>query len=110
MRPLFDFNAGDTFDPTVVWRDDVGLAVDLTGASVSSQVRAEDDSLVASLECTVLDQVTSRGHVRLRATAAETAIWPTDVTLRASVRVDLSGVVRSTQAFALVVRRPVTRP
>lgn len=107
--PLFDFNAGDTWDPTLSWVDDAGAAVDLTGATVSCHVRSQDDTLVQVCACTILDQVTSRGRFRVVASAAQTALWPAG-TLVTNVRVAFGdGTVRSTREFTIVVRRPPTR-
>lgn len=107
--PLFDFNAGDTWDPTLAWTDDAGAAVDLTGSTITCHVRTQDDTLVQVCTCTILDQVASRGRFRVLATAAQTTSWPVG-TLVTNVRVAFGdGTVRSTREFAIVVRRPPTR-
>ena len=63
---------GDTFSLTCTWTDSSGTAIDLTGYTVESQVRAT--SFVDTLTVTVTDA--ANGVFTLSATATATADWP----------------------------------
>lgn len=110
MRPLHAFFAGDTYDPVFTWLGDDGLPADLTGTTITSQVRTETDALVSEATVEILNQTTNRGQFRLVVASATTATWPPG-TLVCNARLAFAGgVVRSTELWHITVQRPPTRP
>ncbi|MUR48220.1 hypothetical protein DIQ26_21225, partial [Acinetobacter baumannii] len=56
--------------------DDVRRAIDLTGYTFTSQVKAlADGATVATLTCTALSQSTQKGWLNIKSSAS-TATWP----------------------------------
>lgn len=67
--------SGNDFSVVRYIKDSAGDAVDLTGMTVASEVRAAvGGELVATLTSTISDAVT--GEVTLSATAVQTDAWP----------------------------------
>lgn len=61
------------FDAAVT---NAGVPVDLTGWTISSQVRSQTGALIGAVLVTVLDQAVNTGQYRLH---AQTAGWPVGV-------------------------------
>lgn len=99
--------AGDTMTLPMTWSAD-GTDVDLTGYTVTAQVRRRADELVDTLTCTPdADQATNPGVLVVSATDAQTALWPI-LTLECDVRFD-NGEVTHTDTFEIVVKKAITR-
>ena len=100
---------GDTLSYSCSWKDSTGTAINLTGYTIASQVRAT--GFVGNLTVTITDAV--NGLFTLSATATQTATWP--VTDGASSRVfcdiqfTLGAVVVSTETFQIIVVQDITQ-
>lgn len=101
----FALKAGATFRLGGVAAQDGGAAYDLTGATLSAQLRDSSGALVATLAVALVDGAAGTFSVE----AEDTADWPTGL-LRGDLRIALAGgdVVFS-ETFTLRVGLPVTR-
>lgn len=111
-RNVLDHKRGRTWRESITVRDATGALVDLTGWTVTSQLRrrAEAADIVQTFTCTVHpDQVTHRGEFEVYASAASTATWPLDQ-LAWDIRiVDAGGDVDITDTIGVHVSEAVTR-
>ena len=65
-----------TINKRVVWKTG-STPIDLTGSTLTCEVRNDDGALVGSIACTPdADQVANRGQFQLYAASATTATWP----------------------------------
>jgi len=100
---------GDTFSLTCTWTDSLGAAIDLTGYTVESQVRAV--SFVDTLTTTITD--VTNGVFTLTATATATADWPVTDSLSSKLFCDIQftkgTTVTSTETFQIVVVEDITQ-
>ena len=94
---------GDTFLYTASLSDDAG-PTNITGWTIASQVRDDNDALVATLNVTVTNAALGQFTVRHDDTSAWPArlVWDLQYT-------DAAGVVRSTETIVLSVMADVTR-
>ena len=101
--------AGDTLTLPMTWSAD-GTDVDLTGYTVTCQVRKRDDTAVDELTSTPdADQVTNPGELVVAATDAQTALWPI-LTLECDVRFESGdGSTTHTDTFEIKVEKAITR-
>lgn len=97
---------GDTFELNMTLENQ-GIAIDLTGWTIASQVRAGDDSLVDDLTVTITDA--AAGQVTVSATAAETEQWPTGQLDWDIEFTDPSGAVSSSDTITVTVVKDITR-
>ena len=67
---------GATFSRLLTVEASPGSPLDLTGMTAQAQIRYQIQSsdVAATFTCTVLDQTTNTGEIRLELTAAETAL------------------------------------
>lgn len=100
---------GATFEAACTHRDAAGAAVNLTGWTLTSQVRTQGGRLVGDLTVTLADQVADPGSFTVRAEAAATAAWPLDVLIW-DIRFDAPTGVVFTETVELEVLRQVTEP
>lgn len=105
--PTITHKRGDTFILSGTSKYD-GVAVDLTGYVVTSQIRQTDSTLVDDLTCTVTNAAS--GAYEIEATATQTALWPI-ATLYFDVQfTSPDGVVISTDTVAVKVAKDYTLP
>lgn len=97
---------GDTLLQDGVAQQDDGSVFDLTGSTVTSQVRTVQDTLVADLDVVITDA--AQGEFTLGATAAATATWPVGKLLCDVKWSDGSDAIH-TETFDLFVLAAVTR-
>lgn len=91
--------------------DDAGDAVDLTGYTVTSEVRSADRELVSTADITLADQGTSPGVFTVEVSAADTADWTAGARLLFDVRVQsASARVDYTETIAIDVVERQTDP
>lgn len=111
MTDVITIKRGTSLDMEIQWATN-GVGVDLTGYTVTSQVRKRDASgdglgtLVADITCTIdPDQVTNPGVVLLE---ADTSDWPI-LALDCDVKfVSGGGLVYPTTTFEIRVVRNIT--
>lgn len=100
---------GDTLSYSCSWKDSAGVAINLTGYTINSQVRAT--SFVGTLTTTITSAV--NGLFTLSATATETATWPvTDGALSSlfcDVQFTVGAVVVSTDTFQIIIAQDITQ-
>lgn len=100
---------GDTFSLTCTWTDSLGTAINLTGYTFKSQVRAT--SFVDTLTVTVTDA--ANGVFTIAATATATANWPVTDSLSSKLFCDIQftngTTVTSTETFQIVVVEDITQ-
>lgn len=100
---------GDTLSFQCVWNDSAGNPVNISGYTITSQVRAV--SFVDDLTVTVTNP--TLGQFTLSATAADTATWPLTTSAQSRVFCDvqfvLSGVVTSSETFQIIVVEDITQ-
>lgn len=90
--------------------DDAGVAVDLTGYTLTAQVRDASRSLITEATVTLADQITSPGVFSVVVGASDTAAWPL-ATLLTDVRVvSPSGHVDYTETIRIDVKERQTEP
>lgn len=97
---------GDTLALLGVAQNDDGSIFDLTGSTVTSQVRTVQGTLVADLDVVITDA--PAGEFTLGATAAATATWPVGK-LVCDVRWAEDEDAIHTETFELIVVEAVTR-
>lgn len=99
-----EFKRGDALSLDVTRVDASGNPVNLTGQTITSQVKATGFS--ANLTVTIVNAVL--GQFRLSATAAATALWPV-ARLSSDVKYDAGGgVVARSKTFTLKVVQEIT--
>lgn len=97
---------GDTLLLDGLAQNDDGSVFDLTGSTVTSQVRTSQDTLVATLTATITDA--AQGEFTLGATAVATAAWPVGKLL-CDVRWVNGDDVLHSETFELIVVEAMTR-
>jgi hypothetical protein len=97
---------GDTLIMNVAATDDAGNPANLTGWSIRSQLR-QGDTLIDTLVFTGTDL--ANGLFSLKNGAAGTSAYPVTTLVCDIEYTDASGVVTSTETFAVVVTADVTR-
>lgn len=100
---------GDTFSLTCTWTDSLGAAINLTGYTFKSQVRAT--SFVDNLTVTVTNA--TNGVFTIAATATATANWPITDSAQSRIFCDIQftkgATVSSTETFQIVVVEDITQ-
>ncbi len=97
---------GDTLLWPVTYRTSLGVPINITGYTITSQLRSVDGPLIESL--TVVVTNAAAGEITLSATAAQTAVWPIG-SARYDVRYQApGGSVLHTQPITVGIRQPVT--
>ncbi|MCT9176600.1 hypothetical protein [Acinetobacter baumannii] len=112
----FVFKRGDTFnlnlqlvdmDETLQYPpDDVRRAIDLTGYTFTSQVKALDGTAVATFTCAALNQSTQKGWLNVKA-ASSTATWPLGL-CQMDIKAVVGGVIQHTETLVFQVIDGVT--
>lgn len=102
----FIHKRGDTFSLSSSVENE-GVAVDITGWTIESQVRQSDDTLVQALTVTITDAV--NGLFTISATALQTESWPIASLLCDIEFTEPSGEVNSTETFTISVQKDITR-
>lgn len=103
-KPQLEFTQGDGL-ALVVSERIAGFPRDLSGFTFRAQVRTPRGDLVADLIPDPVDL--GAGAYRLR--AVETASWPAGRVVVTIERTDPGGVLHSTPAFSVLVKRDGTR-
>ncbi|HCE0435152.1 Uncharacterised protein [Acinetobacter baumannii] len=113
----FVFKRGDTFnlnlqlvdmDETLQYPpDDIRRAIDLTGYTFTSQVKAlADGAVVATLTCAALSQSTQKGWLNVKS-GASTATWPVGL-CQMDIKAVVSGNTQHTETLTFQVIDGVT--
>ncbi|HFF8259382.1 hypothetical protein RJC88_17260 [Acinetobacter baumannii] len=113
----FVFKRGDTFnlnlqlvdmDEALQYPpDDVRRAIDLTGYTFTSQVKAlADGAAVATLTCTALSQSTQKGWLNIKS-GTSTAAWPLGL-CQMDIKAVVNGVTQHTDTLIFQVIDGVT--
>lgn len=95
---------GDTFLFTASLSDDAGTPTNITGWTIDSHLRDDNDALVATLNVTVTNAALGQFTVR----HDDTGGWPSRLVWDLQYT-DAAGVVRSTETIVLSVMADVTR-
>lgn len=103
---------GDTLTITGTWTDSSGVAIDLTGYTIASQVRVvTGTTFVDTLTATVVN--TATGSFSLSATATQTSSWPVThgqyTRTYCDIQFSKAGVVVSSDTFEIVVLLGITQ-
>lgn len=104
---LPEFKRGDTFALTCTYKTD-GVPTAITGYTIRSQIRQVNKTLVATLTSTPANQSTDPGVFTLTPDT-NTEDWPVE-TLLCDIEITQSGVIRSTNTFAVPIVRDITLP
>lgn len=105
IPPTFAHKRGDTFDFDGTYTEDDGTPINLTGITVSSQVRTPAGVLVSTAVVTKANQTTNPGEYS--GVIANTAAWPVQK-LEWDVQY-VGGPTDSTETVYLQVQRDVTQ-
>lgn len=97
---------GDTF-AIACTIENAGVPVDITGWTVASQARANDDTVLQTFTVTVTDATT--GSFSISATSTQTELWSLGTYSVDIEFIDGDGEVNSTETFTLSVIRDITR-
>ena len=97
---------GDTFELSGTLENQ-GNAVDITDFTITSQIRAADDTLLQALTVTILDA--SAGAFTLSATPAQTETWSVQNYECDIEFIDGTSEVNSTETFTISVLKDITR-
>lgn len=97
---------GDTVLLDGLAKNDDGTVFDLTGSTVTSQVRTAQDTLVADLDVVITNA--AQGAFTLGATSAATSAWPL-AKLLCDVKWSSGGDAIHTETFEIFVLAAVTR-
>ena len=102
--PLPDvaIKAGDTLQLTMQFLDLNGAPVDLTGATITGQVRDPANLLVATPALSVTPIAGTVGIL-----VADTSAWPLGL-LRCDLKIVMAGVVSHSDTFGITVKGAVT--
>lgn len=103
MVNLFTLKRGASLDLTVAFEDDDGQPLDLTGATLTAQIRDAADALVATLAPAI-----TVGADAATIAVADTSAWPLGM-LRLDVRVVLAGQTSFSDTISLNITRAVTQ-
>lgn len=100
---------GDTYVLQCAYKDEDGVAIDLTGYTINSKARDEDDvelfSVTNGAGITITDA--ANGLFTLQVDIAETELWE-PARYYQDIEYVLSGVVKSTETFYLRVKPDIT--
>jgi hypothetical protein len=108
MTKLPQFKTGDTYLLACTYKVG-GVATDLTGYTITSQIRTAADVLLSSASVTIdADQVTNTGKFTVSIPAASTADWEVGDHIM-DIQFELGSTVKSTETFRQPVVRDVTR-
>ena len=100
--------AGDTFSMDGLYSDASDVPINLTGYTVTSQIKRQNSlDLIGSLTATLANQTTSPGVFTLSATATATALWATG-TFVCDVKFVNGSTVERSVTFSVVVNPAVT--
>lgn len=103
------YTRGDTFSQSMIVKDSTGAAVNLTGWTVTSQIRVTEDDVNPVVSFTVTNGG-STGLITLALTAAQTASLPlTSGGLYDVQLVDPSGNVSTYVGGTVTMKKDVTR-
>lgn len=69
---------GATFERKLVFKDDLGILLDLTGNVFSGQIRKKTDDpiILAQFSFVIANQITNKGEVTIKLTDAQTSAIP----------------------------------
>ena len=103
--PTFTHKRGNTFEAWGYETDNAKLPIDLTGATIDSQIRTNSGTIISTLTVTLEDQLGSPGKYHVE--PVQTDDWPL-VTLYWDVKITLDGSVFRTQTVLIVVVKEIT--
>lgn len=75
----FVIEQGTTFSKQITWKDSSGVAINLTGYTITGKIKRKpsDITALASFTCTLANQGSSPGVFTIALTATQTAALPT---------------------------------
>ncbi|CAB4125015.1 hypothetical protein UFOVP59_67 [uncultured Caudovirales phage] len=103
---------GDTFSASCVWTDSTSTAINLTGYTITSQVRVLSGVIfVDTLSVTITSAV--NGAFTVSATPSATASWPVTTgqynRMFCDIQFSKAGVVVSSETFEIIVVKEITQ-
>lgn len=107
MLQTTPFKRGDTFSLKCTWKVD-GIPTDITGLTITSQVRAANGTLIAELAPVPDNQTANPGGYALVAINPDTSGWPVG-NAYCDIQIDDQGIDRSSDTFVIPVIEDVTR-
>lgn len=99
---------GDTFTLICVWKDALGVPVDLSTYSIASQVRST--KFVDNLSVTVIDA--ANGKFSVSRSAADTSSWPVSNSVSrvfCDIQFTKGSIVTSSETFEVIVLEDITQ-
>lgn len=107
----FDLKVGATLSFSGIARDSSGVAIDLTGYTLTSQARDTGGTLAGTATITVSDQGTDPGEFTLTVPATTTDDWTAGTTVLFDLRLASGGgIVDYTETIAIRVLPRQTVP
>ena len=107
MKSISPFKRGDTFSLACTWKVD-NIPSDITGLTITSQIRTSSGALIANLRVVADNQTTNPGKYALVPVNPDTHQWPIDAA-RCDIQVDDQGINRSSETFVIAIIEEVTK-
>lgn len=104
---VLEMKRGATFSAGILYADS-GVDVDLTGYTITSQVR-QFGTLIQTMTVVISNQTTNTGEFTVSATATQTADWPVG-TLAWDIRLADGATIVYSKTFQILVDERVTIP
>lgn len=107
MKTIAPFKRGDTFSLACTWKVD-NTPTDITGLTITSQIRSSSGRLIAELRVVAENQTTNPGKYALVPVNPDTHLWPIDAA-RCDIQVDDQGINRSSETFLIPIIEDITK-
>lgn len=108
-KTITEIKRGSTFEQTITSLDENGIAVNLSGWSVESDLKESPDHSGVLLSFAVESGSLSSGTFEISATPAQTLTLPADYSLQYDIKyTDPSGAVYYTETMYLKTSRHIT--
>lgn len=110
MSDSFDFKRGDRLVMDYFESDASGAAIDLTGYTITGEIRDIANALVGTLTITLSDQTqtATKGHATCVLDEAVTSTWTAGQTLRGDVKRTIGGHPFTSKTYQIRVLERVT--
>lgn len=107
MKTIAPFKRGDTFSLACTWKVD-NTPTDITGLTITSQIRASSGALIVELRVVAENQTTNPGKYALVPVNPDTHLWPIGDAY-CDIQVDDQGVDRSSETFLIPIIEDITK-
>lgn len=108
-KTITEIKRGSTFEQTITSLDENGVAVNLSGWTIESDLKQSPDDTGVLLSFSVDDAYLSSGTFEISATPAQTLSLPADYSLQYDIKyTDPSGSVYYTETMYLKTSRHIT--